>query len=251
MSLAQLSKSSFFYFILYITPLPLSCLFENQNTISYDQGISFYIYSLACVCVPHLWRKFAFSFMPLAQTLKMKFFQFHIIDGSFSFDLHISEPVMNFMIYSRTIVYAFLICGTSLLFPSYLTIQVPKFSFFNSISYIASLASIPMLEHKNLISYEPAMNFLIYLRALVCMFLICRKSLVSPSGLMPDFQNQVFSIPNYRLLHYLRYHTSQLRTFLFTYTLLCLPSSFQAQVCFFPSYISPRVLKSQFFDFTS
>ena len=54
MSVAQLSKSRFFYFTLYIAPLALSCLFENKNTISYVQRMIFFIYSLALVCAFHI-----------------------------------------------------------------------------------------------------------------------------------------------------------------------------------------------------
>ena len=42
-----------------------------------------------CVCVPHLWQEFAFSFMPQAMTLKIKFLQFHIIGSFLRFDWHV------------------------------------------------------------------------------------------------------------------------------------------------------------------
>ena len=100
------------------------------------------------------------------------------------------EFAMNFFIYSCTLVCAFLICDTSLVLLSCLLPLVSKCQFFDSILLHALLTSICMFEHKKPISHKPAMNFLIYLRALVCAFLT------------PNIQNQVFSIPYYRLLRY-------------------------------------------------
>ena len=101
----------------------------------------------------------------------------------------------------------------------------------NSILDHALLASIRMFEHKNPLSHELAMNFLILSHALMCAFLIYSTSLLFPSCLTRDFENQVFSIPYYRYVSDLwsaclniiiQYHTSQLWSFWFTYMLLCL-----------------------------
>ena len=100
-----------------------------------------------------------------------------------------------------------------------------------------------------------ALNFLIYPHAL-CV----RSSFVAQvcfffhaSG--PDFRNQVFSIPSYRLFRYLWFaclnrktqdHTSELWTFWFTHALLCLPSSFVLQVWFFLHVSRPTIQNSKF-----
>ena len=86
----RVSKSSFFNSISYIALVASIRMFEHKNSISYDHAMNELLGFLTCssVCVPYLWHKFSFSFMTHAPTLKIKFFQFHIIDCLHNFDSH-------------------------------------------------------------------------------------------------------------------------------------------------------------------
>ena len=108
------------------------------------------------------------------------------------------EPAMNVFIYPHAFVCVFLICGTSLIFPSYVMLGLSKYSFLNSISLIPPLALIHIFEHKNPISYERAMNVLIYSCVVVCGFLICGTTLVFPSMLTPRLSKSRFKISSFR-----------------------------------------------------
>ena len=48
----------------------------------------FHLLTRSCVCIPHLWHKFAFPCMPHS-TFKITFFRFYIIDCCVNFDSHV------------------------------------------------------------------------------------------------------------------------------------------------------------------
>ena len=96
---------------------------------------TFWFTHQSCVCSSFV-AKLCIFFMSHTSSLKFKFFQFHVIDYFFSSDSHlwtqrtdITGACYEILIYSRALVCALLICGTSLVFRECVTPRLSKLCF--------------------------------------------------------------------------------------------------------------------------
>ena len=141
------------------------------------------------VSLPHLWNKFLLSVVSVALTFKIPIFWLHIRACCIILNSHVWTQKSD-ITRTRNQLFELLTCPFVCL-----SDLCHKFAIF------IMCLSFRMFEHKNPISYEPPMNFLIYSRALVCASLVFETSFLFLSCLMHGFQNNVFSISYYRVVH--------------------------------------------------
>ena len=66
-----------------------SHLWTQKSNIILASYEVFHLLTRSCVCIPHLWHKFAFSFIAYALTFIITFSRLYIIDGFVSFNFSI------------------------------------------------------------------------------------------------------------------------------------------------------------------